>query len=430
MSVVSNRIKTAVCTAAVASLLVGVTLVRNSRIRRSSVRSESPTSASTLPPTQVRTSSPVCIKPSDPSAKVSSTAPAMFHLDPARTNRSAFLGPSDPIIRWAFDAGSAIETAPAFTADGTAVIGTLGGKIVGVSRDGTAAFSVDLRERIYASPLTNAEMIFTGSDAHQFLALSSKGALRWRLDTDGEVDTSPVVAPNGTIVVAAGRVVYGVRSDGGVAWRFRAGHKIYGSPAIAADGTAYVGSQDNHLYAIDSTGHMRFAVDLGSDVDCAPAVDDDGTVVVGVDDNAVVSIEPARGTIRWRAVLGGHVRGGLTITRNHDVIAGIYGPTPAVVRMDGSTGKIQWRHVVPGTGASEFGVHGSPVEDARGDLYFGAQDDVIYSLSAAGELRWRFQTGADVDAPVVLAPSNLLYAASDDGKLYCIGDRGAESGVR
>ena len=45
------------------------------------------------------------------------------------------------------------QLTPVVLADGTAVFGTLGGKVVGVSMEGQQVFSVDLHERVYASPL-------------------------------------------------------------------------------------------------------------------------------------------------------------------------------------------------------------------------------------------------------------------------------------
>jgi outer membrane protein assembly factor BamB len=224
-------------------------------------------------------------------------------------------------------------------------------------------------------------------------------------------------------VFASGHMLYAVRSNASVAWRVKAKRKFYSAPAVAPDGTVYAGSQDNRLYAVQPDGRVKWALDLGSDVDCAPAVGDDGTVYVGVDDNALVAIEAGQGTVRWRTNVGGHVRGSVTVTRNHGVIAGVYGPSAGVAALDARTGEIRWRYSIRGTGATEFGVHGSPVEDAAGSLYFGAQDDAVYSLTADGRLRWKMATGADVDAPVVLGLQGRLYAASDDGKLYCVVDR-------
>jgi outer membrane protein assembly factor BamB len=346
----------------------------------------------------------------------------MLHLDPARTNRSPFLGPSNPEVAWTFEAGAPIATAPVQLADGTIVIGTLGGKLFGVAPDGRASMTVQLHERVYGSPLLLRDAIYVGVDAKRFVSVSAKGAVRWQLETDGDADTAPTHTPYGAIVFGSGRMVYAVRPDGTVLWRVKAGKKVYSAPAVAPDGTVYVGSQDDRLYAISRDGRIVWSTRLGGDVDCAPAVGDDGTVYVGVDDSAVVALDD-KGAVRWRAKVGGHVRGSLTLTRNGAVVAGVYGPAPGVVALEARSGELRWRFAIAGTGATEFGVHGSPVEDAAGRLYFGAQDDHVYALTADGQLLWKLRTGADVDAPVVLASDGRLLAASDDGKLYLVVER-------
>lgn len=379
-----------------------------------------PAPLASLPPAAPSSSS----APTSPRA-VSSGSPAMLHLDPARTNRSPFLGPADPIVLWTFEAGAPIETAPAQLPDGTTVVGTLAGRVAAVTAEGRGDWSLDLHARIYGSPLIDRGTIYLGADSGKLVAISSNGKIRWQLDTDGEADTAAALAPWGAILMAAGKVLYAVRPGGNVLWRVKAQRKLYGSPAVGADGTVYVGSQDDRLYAVSREGKIRWSTNLGADVDCAPSVDDDGTVVAGADGGAIVALDGASGKVRWRAQVGGHVRGSLTITRAGVVVAGTYGPAPAVVAVDGATGRELWRFAVRGTGATEFGVHGSPVEDAAGNLYFGAQDDVVYSLTGDGRLRWRVGTGGDVDAPVILAGNGRLLAASDDGKLYCVVDREA-----
>lgn len=364
------------------------------------------------------------VRAADPAARVNDGPARMFHLDPARTNRSPFVGPSKPILAWAYDATDPIETAPVVLDDDTAVIGTLGGKVIGIKADGTRAFETHLGDRVYASPLFSGGALYLGSDDGKFVSMSSSGKVRWSLAAEGDVDTAPTVTPYGALVFAAGDTVHAVRPSGSVLWRVRAKRKFYSAPAVGADGTVYIGAQDNRLYALTRSGTVRFKLDLGADVDCAPAVDDGGMVYVGVDGGAVVAVDPSEKKVVWRAKVGGHVRGGLTVTRDHSVVAGVYGPAPRVVSLDGKTGEENWSFGIQGTGAREFGVHGSPVEDREGQLYFGAQDDVVYALTSNGALRWKFATGGDVDAPIVLARDGVLYAASDDGKVYRLEDSG------
>jgi outer membrane protein assembly factor BamB len=246
--------------------------------------------------------------------------------------------------------------------------------------------------------------------------------VRWRLETDGEVDTAFVELPDGAVVVAAGRDVLALRRGGDVAWRFTAKGKVFTAPAVTPDGLVIVGSQDHHAYGIDArTGARVFATDLGSDVDGAAAIGDDGAVFVGTDGGDVVRLD-AHGAIMWRAAVGGFVRGVLSVGRSGDVLAGVYGPTPRQVRVSAS-GEVRGGFGVPGTGAREFGVHGGALEDLDGALFFGAQDDTLYAFDPGGGPRFRFAAKGDIDAPLTLLSDGHLVFATDEGTVYDLAPR-------
>jgi outer membrane protein assembly factor BamB len=241
----------------------------------------------------------------------------------------------------------------------------------------------------------------------------------WTLDLDDEGDTACALADDGTIVFAAGRSLYGVTDQGNVAWRFAAHGKIFTAPAIDDRRRVIVGSQDHHVYAVDPSttpAAKVWSVDLGADVDGSPAIDDDGTIVVGTDAGEVVRLD-ADGGVVWSTHVFGFVRGPLSIARGGDVLAGVYGPRSRVVRLDAKSGVERASFDVAGTGALEFGVHGAPLEDAAGNLYFGAQDDRVYALSPSGTMT-SLETGGDVDAPMTLLSDGALVVASDDGAVY------------
>ena len=309
---------------------------------------------------------------------------------------------------------------PAITPDGDIVVASLSGKVARLSPAGAVVWAADLGDRVYASPLILGDAVMVGSDARRFVALAlATGKTRWRLDVRGEADTGAADAPDGGVVFAAGRVLHGVRPDGAVRFRLELPRKIYAAPAIADDGTIYVGAQDHRLYAVTPGGAVAWSRDLEGDVDCAPAVGDDGTVYAASDAGIVAAFDP-QGHERWRAQVGGFVRGGLTVSRSGAVIVGTYGPAPRVVVLEGATGAERWSFHVQGTGAAEFGVHGAPLEDREGTLYFGSQDDSVYALDAGGGLLWTFPTHGDVDAPIAIGPGGALYVGSDDGHLYAL----------
>ncbi len=344
-----------------------------------------------------------------------------FRGDRTRRHRSAFAGPTKaPEAAFVWDAGGAVQAMPAISTEGDLVVASLSGRVARLSSHGVPLWTVELGERVYASPLLLGDSVLLGSDAKRVLSLSlATGKRRWELDVDGEADTAAAETPDGALVVAAGRVLYGLRADGAVRFRLKLPRKIYASPTVADDGTIYVGAQDHRLYAVSPRGTVAWSRDLGADVDCAAAVGDDGTVYAASDSGEVVAYDP-QGNERWRTPVGGFVRGGLTVSRGGAVLAGTYGPAPRVVALDGATGAERWTFRIQGTGVPEFGIHGAPLEDPVGNLYFGAQDDSVYALDAGGRLRWVFATHGDVDAPLVIGPTGALYAGSDDGHLYAL----------
>ena len=345
-------------------------------------------------------------------------APRMLHGGPRHLHRSTAHGPRAANVGWRATVAGAVAAQVTTSPDErTLYVATLDGNLVALAReDGKPRWTVALGDRVYSAPLVHDDgTLYVGSDAKKLVALSPEGAVLWRLEVDGEADTGAVFAKDGTIVFAAGSSVLSVRRGGDVAWRFTAKGKVFTAPAVTDAGLVVVGSQDDRVYAIDTSGAAAWTTNLGADVDGAAVVGDDGAIFVGTDKGEVVRLD-ARGKIAWRTPVGGHVRGTLSLARNGDVLAGTYGPVPRVVRLS-STGLIRGAFAIKGTGAKEFGIHGGPLEDADGALYFGAQDDAAYAIDAEGGLRWRFPTGADVDAPLTMLSDGSLVVASEDGTI-------------
>ncbi|MDB4979759.1 MAG: cell surface protein [Myxococcales bacterium] len=346
------------------------------------------------------------------------TPPRMVHGGPRHLHRSAAHGPRAVKVAWRTKVDGAVAAQVTTSPDErTLYVATLAGSLVALARDdGKQRWTAALGERVYSTPLVADDgTVYAGSDAKKLTALSPDGAVLWRLEVDGEADSGPVLARDGTIVFAAGSSVYCVRRGGDVAWRFPAKGKVFTAPALTDDGLVIVGSQDDHVHAIGAGGVLAWSVDLGADVDGAAVIGDDGAIYVGTDKDEVVRLD-SHGKIAWRAKVGGYVRGVLSLARNGDVLAGTYGPVPRLVRV-APDGTIRGAFAIKGTGAREFGIHGGPLEDADGTLFFGAQDDSAYAIDTEGAVRWRFETGADVDAPLSMLSDGSLVVASEDGTI-------------
>jgi outer membrane protein assembly factor BamB len=358
-----------------------------------------------------------------PEAERAHGAP-MIHGDARHTHRAAGRAPrSLPSVVWSHDVGGPVEAQVATSSDErTLYVASLGGSLKALDRaDGRERWTVALGDRDYASPCVARDgTIYTGSDARKLVAISPDGTVKWSLDTDGDADTGPAMGVDGSIVFAAGRMVYAVTPYGQIKWRFAARRKVFAAPAIAPSGRVFFGSQDHRVYALTDQGALVWSVDLGADVDGAPALGDDGSVFVGTDGDELVGLDADTGAITWRTNVGGYVRGTLSVARGGDVLAGVYGPTPRQVRVRAADGRVVGQLAIQGTGAREFGVHGGALEDDTGALLFGTQDDDVYAVGEGGDLLWRFATGGDVDAPVTLLSDGDLVVGSDDGSVYLL----------
>jgi len=347
----------------------------------------------------------------------------MLHADARHTARVLGIAPRTPEVAWSRDVGGPVEAQVSTSLDErTLYVATLGGVLTALSAsDGAELWTLALGDRVYSTPcVADDGTVLLGTDAKKFIAVSPEGKVRWTLDTEGEADTGAAVAPDGSIVFSAGTSVYDVTQHGLVKWRFSARRKVFTSPAIAAPGRIFVGSQDHHAYALSSDGHLLWSADLGADVDGTPVLGDDGAAFFGTDAGEIVRLDPDDGRIVWRTKVGGYVRGALSVSRNGDVLAGVYGKTPRVVRLRPLDGAIVVQVLVAGTGSPDFGVHGGPAEDSAGTLLFGAQDDNLYAVDPDGNVLWRFTTGGDVDAPVTLLSDGTVVVGSDDGQVRAL----------
>jgi len=342
--------------------------------------------------------------------------PRMIHGGPRHAHRSAARGPSRANVAWKVEVGGPVAAQVTTSPDEqTLYVATLAGSVVALSRaDGSRRWATALGDRVYSTPLVHDDgTLYVGTDAKRLVALAPDGTVRWRLEVDGEADSGPVFGKDGLVIFAAGSAVYAARRGGDLAWRFPTRGKVYTSPAVTDSGLVVVGAQDHRVHAIAPSGEPAWSTDLGADVDGAAVIGDDGAITVGTDRGEVVRLR-ADGKIAWRTGVEGYVRGTLSLTRSGDVLAGTYGPVPRMVRV-GPDGVVLGALAVPGTGAREFGIHGGALEDVDGTVFFGAQDDVVRAIGPDGTERFRYATGADVDAPLTLLSDGSLVVPSEDG---------------
>jgi outer membrane protein assembly factor BamB len=252
--------------------------------------------------------------------------------------------------------------------------------------------------RVISSPLVVGTVVYVGSTDGALYAINrADGSLKWKLLTKGAISSSPAFH-NGLVYISSlDGLVYAVDAATGESkWTFATkGERRFTAPGIhgavprtermpdpfdvftsspaVANNTVYIGSGDQHVYALDAaTGALKWSFATGDVVHASPAVVD-GTVYVGSWDRNVYAIDAANGKERWRYTTGND-----TVIYNQIGIASSAAVANGMVYVGGRDGKF---HVVDAkTGAMKF-VHnnnggwtiGSPAVK-NGVVYFSTSD--------------------------------------------------------
>ncbi len=78
------------------------------------------------------------------------------------------------------------------------------------------------------------------------VAIAQPGSLKWKVAIGGQILSSPVIAPGGDIFVGShDDHLYAIGLDGNIRWAYETGFWVQSTPAIGADEVVCVGSQDH-----------------------------------------------------------------------------------------------------------------------------------------------------------------------------------------
>lgn len=227
--------------------------------------------------------------------------------------------------------------------------------------------------------------VYASSSDSFFYAINPDGSLRWRVETQGYMDS------NGAALSHTGKLYFGTNTGvaysldadtGNVEWTLSEGNSPYfAGPAIATDGTVYFKQDEGVLRAVNSAGQPQWNYTVTGEPSYAgPVIRLDGSIILPANDGALHAVSSSGSRI-WR-----------------------YAP----LRDDGTE--------------DTSGIFTSPAIDGAGNIYASTLNGTVFSVNPNGELRWVFRTpepGENVSSSIALG-DDRAYFASYGGFLYSL----------
>jgi len=206
---------------------------------------------------------------------------------------------------------------------------------------------LDTAGEVYSSPVINAGTVFIGSKNGYLYAVDEKtGKERWDFDIGDYVivRSSPAVA-NNTVYIGGGYNLFAIDQESGrERWRFEIPYAGQSSPTISS-GVVYVNTQEGHVYAVDAnSGKQIWHFQIDGLIFSSPAVSK-GVVYVGSDDGNLYAIDTEGGKLKWKMATGGSVYSSPAVSDGKIYVTSKSRVTYAVSQQNG---QILWQHPVGG----------------------------------------------------------------------------------
>lgn len=302
-------------------------------------------------------------------------------------------------------------------------------------------WDVDLGAVVFGSPTlatVGGELVaLVGTHAGRFVGVAVEGARAGQVVLDlslgGMVWATAAAADGRAYVGADDDTLYAIDlAARTVAWTLKVGNcgetrapgpegarcDADGGPTIAADGDLYLGADG--VYRIGRDGKIRWhypaeATLKAKHVFAAPLVAGDGNVYVGSQDGLILSLRSADGTLRWTYNVRADVDGGPAMGEDGNLYVGADDGRLYALRSDGS---LRWSFV------AQKDIRAAAAVAASGAVYVGSFDGNLYALASNGDVKWVLPTGGKIAASPVLDAGGTIYVGSQDDHLYAVSAKG------
>lgn len=271
---------------------------------------------------------------------------------------------------------------------------------------------------VFSPPeLSGDGQLLFGSYNHVFYSLDpASGNLNWSFEgaTNHYVATPLAEAEFIYTPNADGRM-YALTGTGELAWTFGTEQPLWSQPV--SDGSAlYLSSLDHHLYAIDAvSGDELWSLDLDGTLASSPTIID-GVLYVGTLNSEVIAVNAASGQVTWRATTEGWVWSTPTFYQGQILVTDLEGQ---VYALDPANGQELWKVTTEGA------ITGSALV-VNDHIYVANENGRVFSISLDGKIEWTKTFEAKLYGPVVPTQDLLLVSQAGTATLLMALDQNGD----
>ena len=337
-----------------------------------------------------------------------------FHHDANNTGQSQYKGPQTNTTKWKYTTGGSILSSPSIGSDGTIYYGSFDKKFYALYPNGTKKWCLNFGEFMDYSPaIDDKGIIYMGGDKN-FYAIYPNGTLKWNYTNGNYISSSPAIGTDGTIYFGNYYKLSALNPDGTMKWNFTTQDIIeFSPPAIGIDGTIYFGSEDGHLYALYSYGTEKWNFTDNGTIMTSPAIGSDGTIYI-VSGNNLYGIS-SNGNLKWKYSITNNTFPELfsspAIGSNGIIYVGSDNGFLYAFNPDGT---LKWKYQTGGE------IDSSPCIGSDGTIYFGS--GLVYAINPDGTLKWKYQSASGTASSPCIGSDGTLYIGSHDNNLYAFHD--------
>lgn len=256
--------------------------------------------------------------------------------------------------------------------------------------------------QVISSPVVNNKVVYIGSEDFNLYAIDAiSGKLIWKFITNGAISSTPTVSKGKVMFLSMDGYFYCLnQEDGKLIWKFKTGgeskYKVkdyynlsfqpdfwgfYLSSAVVNDNLVYFGSSDSYIYALNiETGENIWKYKTEASIHSSPAIYNN-SLVIGSWDSNIYCLNATTGVENWKF----------------------------------STGKDKEYYVM-------MGIQASPSIDSN-MTFIGSRDAKMYALNTStGDTIWTNKNfnGSWMPSSAAIGKDYIYTGSSDAFRFYSI----------